>query len=112
MAIDIHTLGKSARMKITDRFDSSTYADFKRAYKPLITTPELQTIEIDVSALVYMDSAALGMLVELDGTAKIAKKSIVLVGVPGRVANILKTASADKLFTINLPSGVKMDLRS
>jgi anti-anti-sigma factor len=112
MTIDVKILDKSAKILISDRFDSSSHIDFKRAYTPLMANSAVQMIEIDVSGLNYMDSAALGMLIQLDGTAKNAGKSIVLIGVPGRVSDILKTAHADKLFTINMPSGIKMNLRS
>lgn len=98
-------------MKITDRFDSSVYQDFKKAYTPLIANASVKKIEVDVSCLVYMDSAALGMLMQLNENARNANKTVSLVGVPGRVADILKVAHADKLFTINLPSGMAMNLR-
>lgn len=58
-----------------------------------------------------MDSSAMGMLMILDEKAEQAKKSVTLTSAPGPVANMLKTANADKLFTINLPSGMKYDFR-
>jgi anti-anti-sigma factor len=112
MTIEILTSGNIARMKISDCFDSSVYPDFKKAYSPLMTDASVQKIEVDVSGLEYMDSAALGMLMQLNENAKHAGKSVSLVGVPGRVADILRVAHADKLFSINLPSGMKLDLRS
>ncbi|TAJ76049.1 MAG: anti-sigma factor antagonist [Gallionellaceae bacterium] len=111
VGIEIQMLDKTARIKISDCFDSSSYLAFKQAYSPLIANAAVQFIEVDVSALGYMDSAALGMLVQLDEKAKIAGKSIVLIGVPGSVAKILRVTNADKLFSINLPSGMKLDLR-
>ena len=112
MSIEIKILANTAQIKISDCFDFSSYTAFKQAYSPLIANVEIHAIEVDVSGLAYMDSAALGMLVQLDATAKIAKKSLTLISVPGRTAAILKMANADKLFTINLPSGVKLDLRN
>lgn len=111
MAIEILTSGSIARIKITEHFDSSVYQDFKKAYAPLIADGTVGKIEVDVSGLEYMDSAALGMLMQLNENARNANKSVSLVGVPGRVAEILKVAHADKLFTINLPSGMAMNLR-
>jgi HptB-dependent secretion and biofilm anti anti-sigma factor len=109
MTIDVKIKDKSALLTISDRFDSSSYRDFKQAYAPLITNSIVQLIEVDISGLNYLDSAALGMLMQLNEAAKFAEKSITLIGVPGRVASILKMANADKLFTINLPSGMKMN---
>ncbi len=111
MTIEILNSGNTARMKITERFDSSVYQDFKKAYTPLIADGVVKKIEVDVSSLEYMDSAALGMLMQLNENARNVNKIVSLVGVPGRVAEILKVAHADKLFTINLPSGMAMNLR-
>ncbi len=112
MTIEIQLLGQTGQIKISDSFDSSSYIAFKQAYSPLITNAAVQMIEVDVSRLGYMDSAALGMLVQLDAKAKNARKSVTLIGIPGRVTEILKVAHADKLFAINLPSGMKLDLRN
>lgn len=111
MTIDVQLTGNKARIIISARFDSSVYKEFKQTYAPLINNSAIQAIEVDVSGVEYLDSAALGMLVQLNEHTQSAKKSISLVSVPGRVSDILKTASADKLFTINLPSGMKMELR-
>lgn len=111
MTINVEITGHKARITISARFDSSVYKDFKQAYAPLIENPVIEALEVDVSGVEYLDSAALGMLVQLNEQAKSAKKSIALVSVPGRVSDILRTASADKLFTINLPTGMKMELR-
>ncbi len=112
MSIDIQILGATARITIVDSFDSSSYMAFKQAYTPLIASVAVQVIEVDVCGLQYLDSSALGMLIQLNERAKEAKKSIALVSVPGRIADIMKVANADKLFTINLPSGMKLNLRS
>lgn len=111
MAIELNVLDDTARMRIFDRFDSSSYLDFKRLSETLMTNKAVQNIEVDVSSLKYMDSAALGMLLLLDEKAFKAKKSVTLISVPGPVSEILKVANADKLFTIKLPSGVKLELR-
>lgn len=111
MGIEIQILDKTARIRIFDNFDSSSHTVFKQAYSPLLTNAAVQNIEVDVSNLGYMDSAALGMLVQLDAKAKIAKKTTSLISVPGDVSKILKVANADKLFSINLPSGMKLNLR-
>ncbi|HEX5364398.1 MAG TPA: STAS domain-containing protein [Gallionella sp.] len=111
MTITVQLTDNKARITIAGRFDSSSYKEFKQSYTPVIENPAIRIVEVDVSGVEYLDSAALGMLVQLNEHAKNTKKSITLVSVPGRVSDILRTASADKLFTINLPSGIKMDLR-
>lgn len=110
MSLETRLLDDKARIMISGRFDSSLYQNFKSAYTPLLENKTLQTIEVDVSQVEYLDSGALGMLVLLNESAKNARKTMVLVSIPGPVSAILKIANADKLFAINLPSGVKLDL--
>lgn len=111
MTISVQLSGNKAQIHISGRFDSSVYKDFKQSYTPLIGNAAITGIEVDISGVEYLDSAALGMLMQLNESTRNAKKSITLISVPGRVADVLKIASADKLFTINLPSGMKLDLR-
>jgi anti-anti-sigma factor len=102
----------TARITISERFDSGLYQNFKKAYLPLLDNRAVQTIEVDISQVPYLDSGALGMLVLLNESAKNANKRVSLISLPGPVADVLKIANVDKLFSINLPSGVKLDLRS
>jgi len=111
MTIQTQIQGDTFRITIRDRFDSSSYQEFKSIIEPILANKSIQTISVDISSLDYMDSAALGMLMLLDEKAAASRKVVSLISVPGRVADILKTANADKLFSINLPNGIKLDLR-
>jgi len=102
----------AARITISERFDSGQYQQFKSAYLPLLDNRAVQTIEVDVSQVDYLDSGALGMLVLLNESAKNADKKVVLISLPGPVADVLKIANADKLFSINLPSGMRLNLHA
>ncbi len=110
MTINATLTDNLARLNISGRFDASAYQDFKLAYAPLLSNAAIKTIEVDLCGVEYLDSGALGMLVQLNEVAKNARKSVVLISMPGRASDILKVANADKLFTINLPSGMKMEL--
>lgn len=111
MSIHTQLQGDKGRITISARFDSSHYQHFKSAYAPLLDNHAVQRIEIDISQVDYLDSGALGMLVLLNESARNASKSISLISLPGSVANVLKIANVDKLFSIYLPSGVKLDLQ-
>jgi anti-anti-sigma factor len=111
MAIQTQIQGNSFQMKVNDRFDSSCYMEFKTIVEQIMVNKSITAISVDVSALEYMDSAAMGMLMLLDEKAEALKKTVTLISVPGRVADILRTANADKLFAICLPNGIKLDLR-
>ena len=80
--------------------------------RPQFHSRAVQTIEVDISQVDYLDSGALGMLVLLNESARNGNKSVSLISLPGPVADVLKVANVDKLFSINLPSGVKLDLRN
>lgn len=112
MSIQTRIQDEMARITISERFDSGLYQQFKKAYLPLLDKREVRNIEVDISRVSYLDSGALGMLVLLNEAAKNAGKSVSLISLPGPVANVLKIANADKLFSINLPSGLKLDLCS
>lgn len=112
MTITTQINGNCGRITLDQRFDSAQYQDFKKAYLPLIESASVQTIEIDLSKVGYLDSGALGMLVLLNESAKNSRKSVTLVSIPGRVSEVLRLANADKLFSITLPTGVPLDLRA
>lgn len=111
MTIETQIQGNVIKMKILGKFDSSSYFEFKNVCDQIMANNAVQHIDVDISTLEYMDSAAMGMLMLLDEKAGNSKKTVALISVPGRVSEILKIANADKLFSINLPSGVKLDLR-
>lgn len=112
MSIHTQLQDGTTRITVSKRFDSSLYQNFKNAYLPLLDNRAVRSIEVDISQVDYLDSGALGMLVLLNETAKNAGKSMSLISLPGPVADVLKIANVDKLFSINLPSGVKLDLRN
>lgn len=111
MTIITRTQGNKAQIIISDLFDASVYREFKHACTMLINNHLIDSIEVDLTDTGYLDSAALGMLVQLNENAKYANKPVTLISVPGRVSDILKIAHAHTLFTINLPSGMKLDLK-
>jgi HptB-dependent secretion and biofilm anti anti-sigma factor len=111
MAISTKTLDNKAQIIISGLFDASVYREFKHACAMLTKNQAVTVIEVDLSGTEYLDSAALGMLVQLNENAKYEKKTVTLISVPGRVADVLKIANAQKLFSIHLPSGMDMDLR-
>ena len=111
MPITTKTLGDKAHLIISGQFDATVYQAFKHACALLINNHTVQTIDVDLSGTDYLDSAAMGMLVQLNENAAKAKKAVSLISVPGRVSDILKIANADKLFHIHLPSGIPLKLK-
>ncbi|MDD5300376.1 MAG: STAS domain-containing protein [Gallionella sp.] len=100
MAINVQTRGHSARVAVSGRFDFQVHRDFKDAYTPLLDNAAVSEIEVEMSKVDYMDSAALGMLLLLSECAHVANKPVVLANASGTVSRVLKIANFSKIFNI------------
>ena len=100
MAINVQIRDRSARITLSGRFDFDVHRDFKNAYMPLIDNATVREIEIEMSKVDYLDSAALGMLMLLNERAKDASKSILLLNASSVVSNVLEVANFNRIFRI------------
>jgi len=100
MAINVQIRDRSARITLSGRFDFDVHRDFKNAYMPLIDNAALREIEIEMSKVDYLDSAALGMLMLLNERAKDASKSILLLNASSVVSKVLEVANFNRIFRI------------
>lgn len=100
MAINVQILGHLARIATSGRFDFQAHCDFKNAYTLLLDNAAVREIEIEMSKVDYIDSAALGMLLLLGECAKAANKPVALVNVSGTVLRVLEIANFSKVFNI------------
>ena len=89
-----------AVIKLVGRFDFNTHREFRGAYEPLLTEASISSVLVDFSAVDYLDSSALGMLLMLRDKLGGVNKSIALVGVSGNVKQVLDIANFGKLFQI------------
>jgi anti-anti-sigma factor len=65
-----------------------------------LANPAVDTLEIDLSAVTFMDSSAIGSLVSLRNSALAADKSLVLTGISGTVRKLLKITGLDQVFAV------------
>ena len=100
MAINMQILGHSARIAVSGRFDFQVHRDFKDAYTPLLDNAAVSEIEIEMSRVDYMDSAALGMLLLLSERAHAANKPVALANATGTVSRVLEIANFSKIFNV------------
>lgn len=98
MAIKVQIHDCSARTIMPRRFDSHMYRDFKNAYTPLFDNATVNEIEVDFSKVVYIDSAALGMLIQLHESAKAVGKPVVLLNPSGVVLRVFDIANLGSTF--------------
>jgi len=102
MAIDIQIRDRSARIAMSGRFDFEVHRDFKNAYMTLLDKPAVREIEIEMSQVNYLDSAALGMLMLLHERAKEVNKPVALLNASGEASQVMEVANFSKIFTIKV----------
>ena len=82
---------------VTGRFDFSTHRDFVNAYKG---HPKGEKVfVVDLKGADYMDSSAMGMLLQLREYGR-SEKGVRLINGNDGIREILRIANFDKLFTI------------
>ena len=94
-----HEAGLSV-ISISGRFVFDLHRDFRDAYEAANQRPETKGIQLNMSAVDYLDSSALGMMLLMRERAEMAGKKVVIKGVSPFVGAILKTANFEKLFEI------------
>lgn len=100
MQATINKDGNNAVVKLSGRFDFNAHREFRAAYEPLLADAGMRSVDIDMGAVEYLDSSALGMLLMLRDKAGAANKALTLVNVRGAVKQVLEIANFGKLFKI------------
>jgi anti-anti-sigma factor len=87
-------------IRLEGRFDFNTHREFRDSSDAALKTEGVQEIQVDLGAVEYLDSSALGMLLMLRDRARSANKSVSLANCRGSVRQVLDIANFGKLFTI------------
>ncbi len=90
--------GSILTIKMDEKFDFGKVQDFRAAYGNNSDT--VSTIIIDLEATEYMDSSALGMLLNMQKTMAATVTTFKIVNCRPQVAKILQISRFDKKFTI------------
>lgn len=88
------------KIHLAGRFDFNSHRQFREAFEKAIITPNVNSLEIDLGSVEYLDSSALGMLLLVKEKAANANKSVALTNCRGVVQQVLEVANFSKLFTI------------
>lgn len=101
MAVSVHEEDNGLIVLLVEgRFDFTQYKEFTDAYQGY--PKGSRRYEIDLSGVQYMDSSAMGMLLQLrEHTNKADKDTVTLSNPTPGVADILRIANFDKLFKVN-----------
>ncbi|MCW8107819.1 STAS domain-containing protein [Alteromonas ponticola] len=89
----------SLTIQMDDKFDYSKVQEFRQAYVETPAQPE--EILIDLTATQYMDSSALGMLLNMQKYFSDKGVNYKIVNSRPQVARILKISRFDKKFDIS-----------
>ncbi|MEO5343080.1 MAG: STAS domain-containing protein [Gammaproteobacteria bacterium SHHR-1] len=99
MAIQVTDNDNEVTLAIDGRFDFSQHREFSSAYKAF--EKGSKSFVVDLSRVQYMDSSAMGMLLQLREHAKKGgNESVVLSNPTPGVADILRIANFEKLFKV------------
>jgi anti-sigma B factor antagonist len=65
-----------------------------------VTASAAQDVILDLSAVRYMDSSAVGAIVDIKRRLERAKRSLILVGLQPRVRSVFEISKLDRFFVI------------
>ncbi len=89
---------KTAQIRMSGDFTFNTRHDFQKASYTALSNKQANRICVDLGAVSYVDSSALGMLLLLRDKAQAVSKTVTLKGATGTVEQILRVANFDRLF--------------
>jgi anti-anti-sigma factor len=89
--------GKTIKIEITERFDFNIHKELKNAYKD---AEKNLNFVVDLEGASYMDSSALGMLLQLREHAGGVKSSVTISNADKNIKEILRIANFYKLMTV------------
>lgn len=93
--------GEAAVLTLSGRFDFNAHRDFREGYESLLQNSAVNALDVDMGAVEYLDSSALGMLLLLKDRATARNVKLALTRTSGNVRQILEIANFNKLFSIS-----------
>lgn len=100
MSIKQFVLDGAATISIAGRFTFDVHREFRDSYEALVKSAAVRSLDINLSEVEYLDSAALGMLLLLRERVLAANITLRLVQCKGTVKEVLQVANFHKLFTM------------
>jgi anti-anti-sigma factor len=85
-------------LALSGSFDFNFFREFRNLYEPVLKNDAVHTVEIDLGAVEYIDSSALGMLLLLREKAQQATKKVVISHCREATREVLEVAQFNQLF--------------
>jgi len=89
-----------ATVFLEGRLSFQSYPEFRAATVPYLDHPEVKEFHLDMSAVDFMDSSALGMILHFRQKTAEAHKALAITHSAPAIAKILKVVNFGKLVTI------------
>ncbi|WP_137167578.1 STAS domain-containing protein [Salinimonas lutimaris] len=101
MGLNTETINKDSHLVISldEKFDFAKVHDFRQAYAELPSS--VKVIEVNLAETEYMDSSALGMLLNMQKSMSEQVSEFKITNCRPQVARILKISRFDKKFAIS-----------
>ena len=100
MEVNVASANGRAVLRLRGRFDFNAHREFREAIDSALAQSDVNEIQVDLGAIDYLDSSALGMLLMLRDRCKGANKSVSLANCRGAVKQVLDIANFGRLFEI------------
>lgn len=100
MEANVSTEDSSTVIRLAGRFDFNSHREFRDAVDAAMGDGSQREIRIDLAAVDYLDSSALGMLLMLRDKARSAGRTVSLSNCRGAVKQVIEIANFSKLFSI------------
>lgn len=101
MKARIEILPEHGMLQIVGRFDLHAMSAFRTAFRRLLAECRADKLIVDMASTDYMDSSALGMLLEFRADAEKRDRTIVLQHCNPFIRNMLHTVQFHRLFFID-----------
>jgi len=88
--------GSEITISLPEKFDFQLHKEFRQAYEKA----SVKSLVLDMNKTQYMDSSALGMLLQLKEYAEKNNSKISIENTNNNILQIMQIAHFDKLFTI------------
>ncbi len=100
MSITVRSHEGQTRITISETFSFPVHREFRKACDEALAMHGKPEVVVDLGAVSYMDSAALGMLLVFRERAVAHGKGVVLDHCRGTIRQVLEIANFQKLFDI------------
>lgn len=100
METSVVTASGRAVIGLKGRFDFNAHREFRDAVDLALKEEALTEVQVDLAAVDYLDSSALGMLLMLRDKARGTGRTVSLANCRGAVKQVIEIANFGKLFPI------------